>query len=41
MKSDHANPGHLRDFTTDARVLLIASIAVVVATAGLLPALPS
>lgn len=35
MKSDHANPGHLRDFTTDARVLLIAGIAVVVATAGL------
>ncbi|ESZ44852.1 chloride channel protein [Mesorhizobium sp. L2C054A000] len=26
---------HLRDFTTDARVLLIAAIAVVVATAGL------
>ncbi|MER8637154.1 hypothetical protein NKH04_13510 [Mesorhizobium sp. M1365] len=35
MKSDHANPSHLRDFTTDARVLLIAGIAVVVATAGL------
>ncbi|MES0030559.1 hypothetical protein NKJ91_16990 [Mesorhizobium sp. M0040] len=35
MKSDHANPAHLRDFTTDARVLLIAGIAVVVATAGL------
>ncbi|MER8502914.1 chloride channel protein [Mesorhizobium sp. M0955] len=35
MKSDHANPGHLRDFTTDARVLLIAGIAVVVATVGL------
>lgn len=35
MKSDHTNPGHLRDFTTDARVLLIAGIAVVVATAGL------
>jgi CIC family chloride channel protein len=34
MKSDHANPGHLRDFTTDARVLTIAAIAVVVATAG-------
>src|SRR6201991_1981501 len=35
MKSDHANPSHLRDFTTDARVLVIAAIAVVVATAGL------
>ena len=35
MKLDHANPGHLRDFTTDARVLLVAAIAVVVATAGL------
>lgn len=35
MKSDHTNPGHLRDFTTDARVLLIAGIAVVVATVGL------
>lgn len=35
MKSTHAGNGHLRDFTTDARVLLIAAIAVVVATAGL------
>ncbi|UVK46031.1 chloride channel protein [Mesorhizobium sp. AR07] len=35
MKTHHPNPGHLRDFTTDARVLLIAAIAVVVATAGL------
>lgn len=35
MKSAHAGNGHLRDFTTDARVLLIAAIAVVVATAGL------
>lgn len=35
MKSNHSNPGHLRDFTTDARVLLVAAIAVVVATAGL------
>lgn len=35
MKSHHSNPGHLRDFTTDARVLLVAAIAVVVATAGL------
>ena len=35
MKIHHTNPGHLRDFTTDARVLLIAAIAVVVATAGL------
>ncbi|QPC92295.1 chloride channel protein [Mesorhizobium sp. INR15] len=35
MKPHHPNPGHLRDFTTDARVLLIAAIAVVVATAGL------
>ncbi|MER8658137.1 chloride channel protein [Mesorhizobium sp. M0676] len=32
MKSSE---NHLRDFTTDARVLLIAAIAVVVATAGL------
>ncbi|MES0130005.1 chloride channel protein [Mesorhizobium sp. M0029] len=32
MKSSET---HLRDFTTDARVLLIAAIAVVVATAGL------
>lgn len=35
MKSAHAGNGHLRDFTTDPRVLLIAAIAVVVATAGL------
>ena len=35
MKTHHSNPKHLRDFTTDARVLLIAAIAVVVATAGL------
>ncbi|MBZ9807579.1 chloride channel protein [Mesorhizobium sp. BR1-1-9] len=35
MKTEHGTPGHLRDFTTDARVLLIAAIAVVVATAGL------
>ncbi|PDQ17745.1 chloride channel protein, partial [Mesorhizobium sanjuanii] len=35
MKSTHAGNGDLRDFTTDARVLLIAAIAVVVATAGL------
>ena len=35
MKPDHASPSHLRDFTTDARVLLVAAIAVVVATAGL------
>ena len=35
MKTHHPNPGHLRDFTTDARVLLIAAIAVMVATAGL------
>jgi H+/Cl- antiporter ClcA len=34
MKSDHADQRHLRDFTTDARVLVIAAIAVVVATAG-------
>lgn len=33
MKSSENH--HLRDFTTDARVLLIAAIAVVVATAGL------
>ncbi|ESY40535.1 chloride channel protein [Mesorhizobium sp. RSR380A] len=32
MKSSET---HLRDFTTDARVLLIAAIAVVIATAGL------
>ncbi|TGQ04134.1 MULTISPECIES: chloride channel protein [unclassified Mesorhizobium] len=36
MKSTHAGNGHLRDFTTDPRVLVIAAIAVVVATAGLL-----
>ncbi|CDX29961.1 Cl-channel voltage-gated family protein [Mesorhizobium plurifarium] len=36
MKSSHAGNGHLRDFTTDPRVLVIAAIAVVVATAGLL-----
>ncbi|WP_434723316.1 chloride channel protein [Mesorhizobium sp. RIZ17] len=35
MKSAHAGNGHLRDFTTDPRVLIIAAIAVVVATAGL------
>ncbi|RWM05152.1 MAG: chloride channel protein [Mesorhizobium sp.] len=35
MKSAHADNGHLRDFTTDPRVLVIAAIAVVVATAGL------
>ncbi|PWJ89868.1 H+/Cl- antiporter ClcA [Mesorhizobium loti] len=35
MKTHHSNPEHLRDFTTDARVLLVAAIAVVVATAGL------
>ncbi|TPL03388.1 MULTISPECIES: chloride channel protein [unclassified Mesorhizobium] len=35
MKPAHAGNGHLRDFTTDPRVLLIAAIAVVVATAGL------
>lgn len=35
MKTHKPNPGHLRDFTTDARVLLVAGIAVVVATAGL------
>lgn len=34
MNSDHADQRHLRDFTTDARVLVIAAIAVVVATAG-------
>jgi len=36
MKPHHSENGHLRDFTTDARVLTIATIAVVVATAGLL-----
>ncbi|UCI23141.1 chloride channel protein [Mesorhizobium sp. B2-8-5] len=35
MKPAHAGNGNLRDFTTDPRVLLIAAIAVVVATAGL------
>lgn len=35
MKSASAGNGHLRDFTTDPRVLLIAAVAVVVATAGL------
>ena len=35
MKSANAGNGHLRDFSTDPRVLLIAAIAVVVATAGL------
>ncbi|RUX35969.1 chloride channel protein, partial [Mesorhizobium sp. M7A.F.Ca.CA.002.09.1.1] len=35
MKTHHSNPEHLRDFTTDPRVLLVAAIAVVVATAGL------
>ncbi|TPM38675.1 chloride channel protein [Mesorhizobium sp. B2-3-4] len=35
MNTHQTNPGHLRDFTTDARVLLVAAIAVVVATAGL------
>lgn len=35
MKSAHTGNSHLRDFTTDPRVLLIAAIAVVVATAGL------
>ncbi|TPJ14022.1 chloride channel protein [Mesorhizobium sp. B2-7-2] len=35
MKSARAGNGHLRDFTTDPRVLFIAAIAVVVATAGL------
>ena len=35
MKHDHDTSRHLRDFTTDARVLVIAGIAVVVATAGL------
>ncbi|WP_214469769.1 chloride channel protein [Mesorhizobium sp. dw_380] len=35
MKTHQPNPDHLRDFTTDARVLLVAAIAVVVATAGL------
>ncbi|TPK20348.1 chloride channel protein [Mesorhizobium sp. B2-5-9] len=35
MKTHNSSPDHLRDFTTDARVLLVAAIAVVVATAGL------
>jgi H+/Cl- antiporter ClcA len=35
MKSASDGNGHLSDFTTDLRVLLIAAIAVVVATAGL------
>ncbi|TPI19043.1 chloride channel protein [Mesorhizobium sp. B4-1-1] len=35
MKPARAGNGNLRDFTTDPRVLLIAAIAVVVATAGL------
>ncbi|MBW8907897.1 chloride channel protein [Mesorhizobium sp. RCC_202] len=35
MKSASDGNDHLRDFTTDPRVLLIAAIAVVVATAGL------
>lgn len=35
MKPHHSENGHLRDFTTDARVLTIATIAVVVATAAL------
>ncbi|WP_051370786.1 chloride channel protein [Mesorhizobium loti] len=35
MKPHHSEHGHLRDFTTDARVLNIATIAVVVATAAL------
>jgi H+/Cl- antiporter ClcA len=34
MKSDPADQRHLSDFTTDARVLVIAAIAVVVATGG-------
>jgi H+/Cl- antiporter ClcA len=34
MNSDQTDQRHLRDFTTDARVLVIAAIAVVVATAG-------
>lgn len=35
MKPHHSENGHLRDFTTDARVLTIATIAVVVATVAL------
>ena len=35
MKSAQAGNGELRDFTTDARVLFIAAVAVVVATGGL------
>jgi H+/Cl- antiporter ClcA len=34
MNADHANRGHLRDFTTDIRVLTIAAIAVMVGTAA-------
>lgn len=34
MKSDHADQRHLSDFTTDARVLFVAAIAMVVATGG-------
>ncbi len=34
MKSDHADQRHLSDFTTDARVLVISAIAIVVATGG-------
>src|SRR5438445_12692527 len=35
MKPHHSENGHLSHFTTDARVLTIATIAVVVATAAL------
>ncbi|UVK52124.1 chloride channel protein [Mesorhizobium sp. AR02] len=35
MKPHHSENSHLRDFTTDARVLTIATVAVVVATAAL------
>jgi len=35
MKPHHSEISHLRDFTTDARVLFIAAIAIVVATAAL------
>nr|WIE91326.1 chloride channel protein [Mesorhizobium sp. WSM4875] len=34
MNADHVNRGHLRDFTTDIRVLTIAAIAVMVGTAA-------
>ncbi|RWG80518.1 chloride channel protein [Mesorhizobium sp.] len=34
MNSDHVNRGHLRDFTTDIRVLTIAAIAVMIGTAA-------